>query len=97
MDEYLGGLSPGYLDAFAEDVTCSSDDWDNYGSGRGAEFQKLCKNAPAFAVESAALTLRNRADHYGPIKRHETELKAEADRMLRAVQSYLERSEPVTA
>jgi len=90
MDEFAAGLSPGYLDEFAEGVTCSPDDWENYGSGRGEHFQSLCKNAPAFAAESCALTLRNLCNHYGPIIRHETELRAEADEMFSAVQDYLE-------
>src|SRR5262249_19089433 len=59
MDEYLAGLSPGYLEAWSEDVSCSSEDWANYGSGRGEDFQRLCKNAPAFSAESHGLTLRN--------------------------------------
>ena len=97
MDEFLEGLSPGYLDAFSEGVSCSSDDWSNYGSGRGEEFQELCKNAPAFAVESAALTLRNLANHYGPIIRKESELKAEANDMLIDVQQYMEQNESKVA
>jgi len=93
MDEYLRGLSPGYLDAFSEGVSCSASDWENYGSGRGLEFQELCKNAPAFSAESCALTLRNLCNHYGPINRHETELRREADEMFQAVQDYMDEVE----
>src|SRR5262249_52418106 len=93
MDEYDQGLSPGYLDAFSEGVSCSSSDWDNYGSGAGEHFQYLCKNAPAFSAETCALTLRALCNHYGPIIRHETELKQDADAMLRAVQKYIDESE----
>jgi uncharacterized protein (TIGR02594 family) len=96
MDEYLRGKSPGFLEAFSEDVTCSSSDWESYGSGRGKEFQDLCKNAPAFAAESCGLTLRNLCNHYGPIIRHETELRADADVMFMEVQVYMDKSEPVT-
>ena len=96
MDEYLAGLSPGYLDAWSEGVSCSSADWDNYGSGRGEDFQSLCKNAPAFSAETHALTLRNLCNHYGPVIRFEVELKREADAMFRAVQDYVDESEPVT-
>lgn len=97
MDEYLRGDSPGYLEAFSEDVSCSSDDWDSYGSGRGKEFQDLCKNAPAFSAESAGLTLRNLCNHYGPIIRHEVELVGDANDMLQDVQDYMDESdvEPV--
>jgi len=95
MDEYLAGLSPGYLEAFSEGVSCSSSDWENYGSGRGEAFQRLCKEAPAFAAESCGLTLRNLCNHYGPINRHETELKLGADVMFQAVQDYMDESEAV--
>src|SRR5262252_6647599 len=30
-----------YFDAFSEEVECSNSDWDNYGSGKGYEFQQL--------------------------------------------------------
>lgn len=96
MDEYLRGDSPGYLPAFAEGVSCSSSDWESYGSGRGKSFQDLCKNAPAFSAESAGLTLRNLCNHYGPIIRHEVELKKDADTMFRDVQNYMNTSEVVT-
>jgi len=97
MDEYLRGASPGYVEAFAEGVTCSASDWENYGSGRGEQFQELCKTKPAFAVETHALTLRNLCNHYGPIVRGEVELKKEAEQMFRAVQNYMEESEPGVA
>jgi hypothetical protein len=79
-----------YLDAFSEDVECSSSDWDNYGSGTGYQFQRLCKECPAFAVETCGLTLRNLCNHYGPIIRKETELKAAAEEMFAAVQAYMD-------
>lgn len=90
MDEYVEGEHEGYVEAFKEGVTCSDSSWSCYGSGRGKAFQELCKSHPAFAVESCALTLRNRSDHYGPINRHEAELRAEADWMLLEVQRYVE-------
>ena len=79
-----------YLDAFAEDVECSASDWDNYGSGTGYQFQHMCKECPAFAVETCGLTLRNLCNHYGPIIRKETELKAAAEEMFAEVQEYME-------
>ena len=76
-----------YLSQFDDGVTCSSSEWDSYGSGNGYAFQELCKSCPAFAVETHALTLRNLANHYGPIIRKETELKSTADRMFHEVQA----------
>lgn len=90
MDEYMAGRNEGYMEVFARGVICSDSDWQDYGSGAGREFQRLCKEEPAFAVETCALTLRNRCDHYGPINRKEAELKREADEMLFEVQRYVE-------
>ena len=90
MDEFLEGLHPGYLDAWSEGVSCSSADWESYGSGRGLEFQELCKNSPAFSAETHALTLRNLCNHYGPVIRGEVELRRQADVMFKAVQEYME-------
>jgi peptidoglycan hydrolase-like protein with peptidoglycan-binding domain len=95
QDEYARGASPGYREIFAEGVTCSSSDWENYGSGRGEQFQELCKTQPAFAVETHALTLRNLCNHYGPVVRHEIELKREADQMFKDVQDYMDGREAV--
>lgn len=82
-----------YLGTFAEGVSCSDSEWSCYGSGSGYQFQKLCKDCPAFAVETCGLTLRNLCNHYGPIIRKETELKAAADDMFRQVQAYLDDAE----
>jgi len=91
MDEFIaGGTVAGFREVFENGVSCSSSEWDCYGSGRGADFQMLCKECPAFAVESCALTLRSLRQHYGPVNRKEVELKTEADVMFRAVQTYLD-------
>jgi hypothetical protein len=93
MDEYLAGMSPGFLDAFAEEVSCSTDDWECFGGGRGQQFQELCKSQPAFSVESCGLTLRNLCNHYGPINRKETELRRDAVSMLLMVRDYMDSGE----
>ena len=93
MDEYTAGETvSGFSGVFAIDVSCSDTDWSNYGSGRGEEFQQLCKSEPAFAVESCALVLRNLRQHYGPVNRKELELKTESDNMFRAIQRYIDRN-----
>jgi hypothetical protein len=80
-----------YLTVFDDGVNCTDDEWGCYGSGQGYAFQKLCKECPAFAVETHGLTLRNLANHYGPIVRGEVELRSEADEMLQGVQDYVEK------
>jgi hypothetical protein len=93
MQEYTDNPSTCYLSAFEEGVSCSASDWENYGSGVGYQFQKLCKECPAFAVETCGLTLRNLANHYGPVIRKESELKADADTMFASVQQYIDNIE----
>lgn len=85
--------SPCYLDAFEQGVSCSSSEWDCYGSGDGYKFQELCKSCPVFAAETAAITLRNLRQHYGPINRKEAEVRSEAYQMFDQVQSYLDEME----
>jgi hypothetical protein len=92
MAEYSASANKAtcYLESFDDQVNCTDDEWDCYGSGVGYEFQKLTKECPAFAVETHGLTLRNLCNHYGPIVRKEVELKREADAMLRDVQDYVD-------
>lgn len=76
----------GFLDVFKEGVTARPQDLENFGSGDGAEFQRLSKECPAFAAEFAAIGLRNIRRHWGPINTHAAELRPEADRMFLRVQ-----------
>jgi uncharacterized protein (TIGR02594 family) len=93
MDEFTREHGYCYLETFADGVSCSESDWECYGSGRGFQFQQLCKNCPLFAVETHALTLRSLCNHYGPIVRHEVELKSEALDLFEAVDSYMQSHE----
>lgn len=90
MDEFAAGKVNGYLAVFSVGVHCSMNDWANYGTGRGAAFQDLCKKQPAFAVESAAIVLRNLRTHYGPIIEKAAELRPQADDLFREIQSYVD-------
>jgi peptidoglycan hydrolase-like protein with peptidoglycan-binding domain len=88
LDEYQAN-GGGYREIFCEGVTPRRGELDNCGSGTGLQFQQLCKERPGFAVEAAAVGLRNRRNHWGPINRHEAELRPEADDMLRQVQRLI--------
>jgi hypothetical protein len=90
MDEFAAGKAIGYLGVFSRGVECSNANWSSYGSGRGKDFQDLCKKAPAFAAESAAITLRNLRKHYGTVNRKEAEVLKEADDMFGAVQDHID-------
>jgi peptidoglycan hydrolase-like protein with peptidoglycan-binding domain len=96
MGEYQANDWSGYLTTFEDGVSCSSADWECYGSGTGYTFQEMCKNLPAFSAETAAITLRNLCNHYGPINRYEAELRTDADAMFKAVQDYVDQIEMVS-
>lgn len=83
------------LKVFEQDVSCDADDWENYGSGTGAEFQELTKICPAFAVESVAVGIRNLRKHWGPIGRMEVEIKREAEMLFLEVDEILAAGEAV--
>jgi hypothetical protein len=79
-----------FLATFRKGVTCDDDSWENYGVGPGADFQKLAKECPAFAVEYAAVLLRNRRRHFGPINEKKAELKPAAGALFQQVQAYID-------
>ena len=82
----------GFVEVFKEGVHCSAADLENFGSGDGAEFQRLSKACPAFAAEFAALGLRHLRTHWGPINRKGAEVRPECDAMLRQVQDAVDAS-----
>jgi peptidoglycan hydrolase-like protein with peptidoglycan-binding domain len=81
-----------FADVFKEGARCSASDFDNFGTGPGREFQRLSKECPAFAVEFAAIALRNMRRHWGPITRREAEVLPDCDAMFREVQDLVESS-----
>lgn len=79
-----------FLEIFRQGVHARQSDLENYGSGKGWEFQRLSKACPAFAVEFAAVGLRNIRKHWGPINRREAEVRLEADDLFMEVQKTVE-------
>ena len=80
----------GFLDIFKQGVQCSAASLQNFGDGEGRDFQQLSKECPAFAAEFAALGLRNIRRHWGPITRHDAELRKECDELFRQVQQIVD-------
>jgi hypothetical protein len=78
------------------DIDCTTANWQCYGSGPGLDYQELAKDCPAFAVQTAAVGLRNRRQHWGPIGRFEVEIKSEADDLFKAVQMMVVTSAPIS-
>ncbi len=62
------------------------------GTGPGADWQKLTKSCPAFAVEYGAVVLRTHGGSKGefnPIRKHQAELSVDCDAMLQDAQAYV--------
>jgi len=86
----------GFLEVFKKGVTAKPKDLQNFGSGDGAEFQRLSKECPAFAAEFAAVGLRNIRTHWGTINGYHVELRPEADRMFLRVQQAVDSFKPLS-
>jgi hypothetical protein len=78
------------IEIFKVGVRCSAANLENFGEGQGREFQRLTKACPAFAVEFAAVALRNIRTHWGPINRKDAELRNECDLMLKDIQNAVD-------
>jgi hypothetical protein len=90
--QYKGDPSSGFIDVFKEGVRCSAADLQNFGSGDGMEFQRLCKACPAFAVEYAAVALRHIRKHWGPIIRKQAQVRPECDTLFSQIQAAIDAS-----
>jgi hypothetical protein len=95
FNEFASQPTPSYLDVFKEGARCKDSNLENFGDGDGREFQKLSKDCPFFAVEFAAIGLRNIRKHWGPINRRDAEVKADADAMFKEVQKLVDQDKRV--
>ncbi|MDB4993856.1 MAG: hypothetical protein JWM74_1288, partial [Myxococcaceae bacterium] len=101
FDKYKASSSGCLLDTFAEDVTCSAANWQDWGTGvDGLAFQKLEKECPAFAAEYVAVMVRvqgGSSGHYGPLRRKAAEVRPECDAMFQEVESFVVQNPSVCA
>ena len=74
-------------------------DRENFGpaNSAGRAFQELSKRCPAMTVEIAALGLRLEVGHWGPIKRHEAEVRSASKELLLAVEQIIDAPMPAGA
>ena len=80
----------GWADVFREGCPPPrASELQNYGTGDGAEFQKLTKECPAFGAEFAAIVLRALRGHYGTINRYKVALNPHLADMLREVERII--------
>ena len=90
FERYQRGLDSSFLNVFREGVTCSPANWGNFGTGPGADFQQFCKDRPDFAVEFAALAVRQNPSYSGPLRRNEVEIREECWTLLRSVEAAID-------
>jgi hypothetical protein len=93
FEHYRANPDTGFLDIFAEDVTCNAADLANHGQGTGRVYQELAKKCPAFHTEFTALAMRNTSQHWGPIINRAALLKDTANEMFREVQQFVENND----
>lgn len=79
----------GMLPMFSEGLTPTAGGLANYGSGQGALYQFMAKYSPAFCAMTAAIGLRTRRKHWGPVVRKEVEIVAEAADYLAQVEALM--------
>lgn len=88
--DFMAKPTPSYKEIFREGVRCTESNLENFGEGDGRDFQKLSKDCPYFAVQFAAIGLRNIRRHWGPINRRAAEVKLDADAMFKEVQKLVD-------
>src|SRR5271166_3050582 len=95
LDWYSANANCGLLPIFKEGLGTHTSP--SYGSGAALRFQKVAKVCPAFSAEAAAIGLRIRRSHWGPINRHEAHLSPAVNRLFMAVQAAVDAAGPPMA
>lgn len=80
----------GFLKVFRTGVTCTQGQLSGFGTTKGGKFREFCVLAPALGAEVAALGLRIRRRHWGPITRREVTLNTDCDKLLKDVQQAVD-------
>ena len=97
--DYQKNPTSQFLSVFDEGgVKCTAQDAINWIDGRagkdgespGVDFQRYSKIIPEFSVDYAAVALRLVRQQWGPINRHEAEVKRACDAMLKSVQAAVD-------
>ena len=80
----------GYRMVFEEGVTCSPGQVTGFGTTTGGRFRRFCVLYPALGAEVAALGLRLRRKHWGPINEHTVTLNADCDELFTSIQQTID-------
>lgn len=93
FDQYNKSDRRCFSEVFTRNISCDAKDAITYGTGIGADWQRLTKACPAFATEYAAVVLRKSggsAGEFGPVRKQQVEIIPACDSMLQKVQAYVE-------
>jgi hypothetical protein len=105
IQKYTADRNGCMLDVFQGNVTCKIRKSSNprcpdvtsdvTGTGPGADWQRLTKSCPAFAIEYGAVVVRKHGGprgEFNPIRKRQAEVRPECDSMLRQVQTFVEQN-----
>ena len=104
FDQYKADQNGCLFDLFSKNVTCSK--WDartwptDDSQEEGANWQRLTKACPAFAIEYAAVVFRvhgGSRGEYGPIRRKQAKVMLQCDQMLSKVEKLSGSSSDICA
>lgn len=86
--DYEKGRRPCFSKTFREGLKPVP--FENIGDGAGARFQQLAKECPGFAVEFAALSVRDDGRNYHFINRHRLEIRREVADFLMEIEKVVD-------
>ena len=92
FNRYKQAPRSGFLHVFSAGVTCQfpADGGAIFGTGNGKDFQVFSKECPAFTAELAALAIRVRANHFGPINSNTIEIVQSCWDLLQEIESAID-------
>ena len=97
---YSADQSGCLLPVFSKNITCQAKEAKNWGQGTGAEWQKLTKVCPAFAVEYAAVVMRKSGGskgEFGPLRKKNVGIIKSCDSMFAQVQALVKNKPEICA
>lgn len=77
----------------SQNKSCPSVNSDVTGTGPGADWQRMTKNCPAFAVDYASVVIRKNGGgkgEFNPIRKHQAEVLPACDAMFTDIQQFIE-------
>lgn len=80
----------GYLNVFMNGAICKTNELADFRVTAAGRFREFCVMQPALGAEIAALGLRIRGRHWGPINEHTVTLNVDCDSLFKAVQAFID-------